>query len=332
MKRVIYYTYELVAEDGRVVYVGKGHNKRMFYHRKVLNSPDCAMRKRPVYVRMLVLLDGMDFKETIVFQSEDELAVLAEEARRIKLHGFENLANSATHGMLGRKLKPESGRIISRRLHEHFDRNRRAYGCGLPPSVVNKVRQGMQRYYSENIRKIGQAKPVEACEKLRAAWRVASPERRAAAAKVFADLNVSRRGHKQTAEHAAKCAAIRLGKKLGHYCVVTRKVMYGPLGFTGVTLKEGRKYCARISDGVTGRLVHLGYFRTPDEAAYAVNRAYEITLLACVPNKTAQKYVDATNLIQLQARVDSNRAAYAAYAAKCQFVVGKRKNWEAVAA
>lgn len=143
----LYYTYELViVETGQVFYVGKGNGYRMFHHGSVLNKPDTKEYQRPVYKRMREVLKGRPFVERKVFEHEDETTVLLEEQRRIRAYGFENLVNTQSHAFTGRKLKPEVGRLIGKRLRAYADRCRAQYGQGLPPETVRKIQKALENY------------------------------------------------------------------------------------------------------------------------------------------------------------------------------------------
>jgi hypothetical protein len=110
---VKWYVYEIVV-SGKVVYIGKGHGDRMYYHRYILNHPNNGINNRPMYVelRRLVNLAGGDFVERIVFQTDNELAALIHESKLIHEHGIENLTNIATHAFVGRKIKESSRKLM----------------------------------------------------------------------------------------------------------------------------------------------------------------------------------------------------------------------------
>lgn len=321
MASLLYYTYELsVIETGQVFYVGKGSGDRMLYHRYVLSRPLTAGYQRPVYQRMREVLQGRAFTERKVFESTDEIAALLEEQRRIRLHGFENLVNTQSHAFTGRKLKPEVGRLIGRRLRDYTERCRAQYGRGMPTAVVEKITASNAAAREENLRLYGECF-LGISEKLKDSWRRGTHKPNG----YFKRLNEQRRGTKQTPEHIAKGAAARRGKKLGPYVRVTKRLKAGSTGFIGVSPKVTSRtggplrYTARITDGVRRCLVQLGNYATPGEAARSVDDAF-FRVYGFRPNNTVPGVMSGTVLDFCEVWAE-NINGYAEHAAKCQFVL-----------
>lgn len=111
-----YYVYELVImPDKKVCYVGKGQGRRLYDHLRRAVRPEFKCGQKRLYSRIRdVLSRGKSIDGRIVFYTDDENSAFEEEARRIRLYGFENLFNVASHAFLGRTLKDEVKRDISR--------------------------------------------------------------------------------------------------------------------------------------------------------------------------------------------------------------------------
>ena len=136
----MYYVYELIViPDGNVCYVGKGSGKRMFVHRRVLNSHRYS--SLGLYRRLRELItSNKDFKPRKVFETDNEAEALAEETRRINLYGLDNLFNSTNiPGPIESNWHEARCQAISKALKEYANRCRQLYGKGLPPETTKKI-------------------------------------------------------------------------------------------------------------------------------------------------------------------------------------------------
>jgi hypothetical protein len=139
-----FYVYVLISiATEKVFYVGKGSKDRLLHHRYVLAHPQTKEFNRGVYQRMRAVLNGSNFKEHKIFESDDEITALLKEQELIRYYGFENLVNTQSHAFTGRKLKPEVGQLIASKLK----------GRTMPPEVRAKISaSGMGRQASEETR------------------------------------------------------------------------------------------------------------------------------------------------------------------------------------
>lgn len=110
-----YYVYELVIlPDQKVCYVGKGKGNRLNDHLRRAKRPEFKCGQKRLYRRIReVLATGKTIEGRIVFETNDEMLALKEEARRIREYGFDSLFNVASHAFLGRTLKPEVRKDIA---------------------------------------------------------------------------------------------------------------------------------------------------------------------------------------------------------------------------
>lgn len=101
-----YYVYELVDarfEGGRVFYVGKGTEGRMYQHEKdarrlLGQGRRGVMRLQPKHKRIIEIWDdGYKVEYRVVFRTDDEEEAYQAESKRIDHYGLEHLTNE-TYG------------------------------------------------------------------------------------------------------------------------------------------------------------------------------------------------------------------------------------------
>lgn len=212
-----YYVYELVTEDGKIFYVGKGKGKRLLHHRRILSNPKRKEYTEPKYVRMLELINGRQFFERKVAESSDEVEMLVEERRRIRHYGLLALANMHSDALVGRTLKPEVGRRISKakrgvplspghRLALRVKHVVTPEGRALREEKIRKwTTDAVLKFVREKGFKTRQEWIKSSHRSYRAAWELGIMDQ---ATKLMAPKwSVARRGHKLGAEHKAKILA-----------------------------------------------------------------------------------------------------------------------------
>jgi len=93
-----YYIYLLINSlDNKVFYVGKGHGRRMYWHKKHALTGDHHNKHLQNKILQLIRLGGkIIYKKA--FESKDEKEVFKQEMLTIKFFGFENLCNLTEGG------------------------------------------------------------------------------------------------------------------------------------------------------------------------------------------------------------------------------------------
>lgn len=117
-----YYVYELVIQpDNKVCYVGKGKGNRMNDHIRRASRPEFKCGQKRLYRKMReIMATGKTFTARKVFETDAELDALRFESELIKVYGFDNLFNVASHAFLGRTLKNEVRSDIAEASRRHW--------------------------------------------------------------------------------------------------------------------------------------------------------------------------------------------------------------------
>ena len=280
-----FYVYVLkVLPEEQVFYVGKGSGQRMFWHRKVLSRPSTKEYQRRVYARMRAFLAGRSFEEEKVFETENEIKALLHERTLIEHYGFENLVNTQTHAFTGRRLKPEVGQVISKKLKAYVQRCRAKYGTGHPPEVAAKISAANK----------GRKATPETVAKIQAG-RNKNQKLQKFLVEHCREMAAAQRGKKQAPEHIEKAHAPRRGKKLSE--AVRARMSAGMAGkgprsgakskYRGVSwLAPKKAWQARIQ--INGKTKFLGQFKVELDAAFIYDNAFE-QIHSIRPNATQIK-------------------------------------------
>ncbi len=126
---VLFYVYELVTNEGEIIYVGKGKGDRMYQHVKTAKGNSVSRKKNlKLYNKISSIINNGGFiKPEIVFESYDEKECLDKEVSLINEIGLDNLCNltEGGEGTSGFKLSEETRRRMSEAKKKQWRENPR---------------------------------------------------------------------------------------------------------------------------------------------------------------------------------------------------------------
>ncbi len=269
-----YYVYELViVPDGTVCYVGKGSGRRMYNHKRYALRPPSKTQSYLYSKLSEVLASGKNFEPHMVFETDDEIAALVEEKRRIQIYGLENLFNwgDCHTGPLASEIKTARKAAMRNARLKHIAKLQQKHGYKMPPEVTAKISAANKgrKFSAETIKKIQ-------------ASRSKNPELQAWLKSHCHQMSESLQGKKQSPEHVAKMAASHRGLKRTPEQLETQSkgrhmgLRGGPKSksnYRGVSWqRSGTCWQSRIS--ILGESTCMGYFKLEIDAAWAYDNEF----------------------------------------------------------
>lgn len=282
-----FYVYELVVvPDGNVCYVGKGTGTRMEHHRRILRSV-ARFRQPRLYEKLRELLSiGKDYEPRKVFETDDELAALAEERRRIALYGMRNLFNSShLSGSRAGHMDAKRRQAVADGVRRYYAKMEVAHGYKVSPEIRAKI----------SASNMGRVITQETTDKRQRTWR-SHPENVDKARQCVKRAHAANKGTTRTPEQVEALRKVLIGKpkhagfgkrlsdaKRGHAPRHSAKSSY-----LGVSWRA-RKGIWEVYLCLHKKMKYVGSYRYELDAAWAYDNACELEF-GKRPNNTPKEH------------------------------------------